>query len=208
MAELYHCFNKEPQGDSILASCFRKVNGKEANYLFAATHLTKALAFAFSYHDKEVILNAGIKGSDNEMILLAGGQGVLDKERHIRVFGFPDEGFTVLPGWRQAVSENPLPFSKARLVLETEDYRDLMKAGLQIFLLPEEGDFYFDSEGGFKGDSFLRESKTKEEYIHKVAQAYGGRWINEEQKINVCPVLQSAFPSGKGAFIPQAHLSP
>lgn len=213
MAELYHCFYKEPQGDSILASCFRSVNGKEErNYLFAATHMTKALAFAFSYHDREVISNSGIDGSDNEFVLLVGGQDTLEKKRHIRVFAFPDDGFTILPEARQAVSEKEVPFSKARLILETEDYRDLMRAGLQIFLLPDGMDAYIDSEGHFKGNSFWEKSRTDEAAVWRIMQAYRGRWINQEENINMCPVIQRAFsseemspPSLSGGCLPQGH---
>lgn len=90
---LYHCLYKEPEGDQLLPTCEREVNGRTDKFLFAATHLSKALAFAFSYHDGEIICNGGIDETDEEFALVCGGKATLDKERHIRVYGFSSKGF-------------------------------------------------------------------------------------------------------------------
>lgn len=184
MGELYHCFYKEPQGEAILASCFRNVNGKEANYVFAATHLTKALAFAFSYHDQEIVMNGNIDNSPDEFALLCGGQKTIDKKRHIKVMAFPDDGFEEIPGARQAVSENPVPFSRARVVMETSTIDDLMKQGLQIFVLPHDIDHYLDPDGKFSsGEQYFLTAKNSAEALKNIMSDLGARWINWEKGI-------------------------
>lgn len=199
--ELYHCMYREPQGAALLASCFRDVNGEQKNFLFAATHLTKALAFAFSYHDNEVLFNSGIEGSPNEIVLLCGGQATLDKPRHIKVFAFPDDGFAEIPRARQAVSENPVPFSQTRIVLDTTDINDLMKSGLQIFVLPEKVEHY--EIGGETMHIGMRMGGNHGEVMGKIMQQYGARWINQERGIGVCPLLASQM--GDAGLARKAH---
>ena len=187
MPELYHCMYKEPEGEAILASCFRDVNGEEKSYVFAATHLTKSLAFAFSYHANEVLFNSGIGDTPNELVVLCGGQKTLDRERSIKVFAFPDDGFTEISRGRQAVSENAVPFSQTRIVMETTDINDLMKEGLQIFLLPEDVSHYLDENGNATTDH--RSAKNWGEAMAAMMRDNGARWINQERNINICPQL-------------------
>lgn len=195
MRLLYHCMYKEPVGNALLATCFRNVNGEEKNYLYAATHLTKALAFSFSYHDNEVLMNSGIDGSDNEMVIVCGGQATLDKKRHIRVYAFPDDGFIEIPKARQAVSENPMPFSKAEKILETRDINDLMEKGLQIIVLPGSMEDYSDQEGlDIVSKKYWRQGSTHGDIVSAIMSDLGARWINLERNIGICPVLKSEMP--------------
>jgi hypothetical protein len=116
---LYHCLYRTPEGEALLPTCEREVNGLTAKFLFAATHLSKALAFSFSYHgpNPEIIMNGGIGDSPDEFAIVCGGQEVLNRPRHIRVYGFPDEGFEHIEGARQAVSEQPVYFKDTKLIL-------------------------------------------------------------------------------------------
>lgn len=195
MTELYHCLYKKPQGDSLLATCFREVNGETKNYLYAATHLTKALAFAFSYHDNEVVFNANYEHPENEIVVLCGGQDTINKPRHIRVYGFPDDGFTEIPHGRQAVSENPMPFSRTRLVLETTDIDDLMKRGLQIFVLPKKLDAYFAPEDENRySQKHWEDGNRWGQLMAKIIEHDGAVWLNRERGINPCPLLSQDIP--------------
>ena len=106
---LYHCVNKPIDGGSLLPTCERTVNGKEDSYLFAADRFTKALAFGFSYHDKEVRFNGSMDDSPNEYIVLCGGQQTLDKPRQMKVFSFSNEGFEQMGGSCQWVSTQAMP---------------------------------------------------------------------------------------------------
>lgn len=193
MGTLYHCFYREPEGDSILASCFRNVSGEAKHYMFAATHLTKALAFAFSYHHDEVLMNSGIGDSEDEIVVLCGGQETLDKERHIRVFSFSDDEFTIIEKARQAVSENPMPFANTEKIMETKDINDLMRAGLQIFLLPGKPDDYMTHKDNSMAGDIWRDAKTMAEARERLQKELGARWINQERNIN-CNALLSGGP--------------
>ncbi len=190
MGTLYHCFYREPQGDAILASCFRDVNGTEAAYLFAATHLTKSLAFAFSYHDNEVLMNSGIDQTDNELVILCGGQATLDKARHVRVFSFSDAGFEILDRARQAVSPHPMPFSMTEKIMDTQDINDLMEKGLQIFVLPEPVDHYMTGDGeNVVSRDYYQPADTPGAAMAGIMRDLDARWINKERGIGVCHTL-------------------
>lgn len=191
MRELYHCMYRQPEGEAILATCFRAVNGIEKNYVFAATHLTKALAFAFSYHDGEVLFNSGIEDAPSEIVMLCGGQATLDKPRSITVFGFPDEGFTEIPGARQAVSESPVPFSQARIVMKTTDINDLMARGLQIFVLPHDVSYYADPQNADNiWSTYMTPAPNFGQGVAGIMAGTGARWINRERGTGVCPLLR------------------
>lgn len=199
MAKLYHCFYREPEGEAILASCFRTVNGQSDHYLFAATHLTKSLAFAFSYHDNEVLMNAGIDGTENELVVLCGGQKTLDKARHIRVFEFADEGFEELPYARQAVSVKDMPFSMTTKIMDTQDIDDLMRSGLQIFLLPEDVSHYMIGEdNNVVSRDYFRPAETHGEAMAGIMKDLGARWVNHERGVGSCPTLWAQMQTDKG----------
>ncbi len=195
MKTLYHCFYREPKGDSILASCFRDVAGEPKPYLFAATHLSKALAFAFSYHDNEVLMNSGIEGTDDEIVVLCGGQETLDKPRHIRVYSFSSEGFSEIPKARQAVSEFPMPFAKTQLMLETRDINDLMREGLQIVVLPLKVEDYMLDDDQNKASQIFGSSLSPHDFLARMMRELDARWINEERGINPCKTLKHSLDS-------------
>ena len=182
---LYHCVNKPIEGDSLLPTCERTVNGKEGSYLFAADRFTKALAFAFSYYDKEVMFNCNLDdGSSNECIVLSGGQHTLDKPRHVKVLSFSNEGFEQMGGSCQWVSKQAMPLEETMEVLETHSINTLMERGLQIFLMDEDGDA-LDKEG------FLDAYLSQENPIQRLHSEGRTRWINQERGINPCPSLQN-----------------
>ena len=78
--QLYHCVNKPIRGDSLLPTCKRTVFEHEDTYLFAATHLSKALAFAFEYNKEcpDIICNGGITGTDHEFAVICKGTKTLN----------------------------------------------------------------------------------------------------------------------------------
>lgn len=186
--ELYHCLYKKPTGDALLATYEGEFSGISGKFLFAATHLTKALAYAFSYHDREVMGNGEIEGTDNEFVVLRASKNPLEKERHIIVLSFNKDGFIPLEeGSRQSVLPTNLPFEKTTRVLETTHYQDLMQKGLQIFVFNDSK--YPDSmnHGIFK---YTDKFPTMESgFAHLLNTGYL-RWINREENIGICPTLK------------------
>ena len=97
------------------------------------------------------------------------------------------EGFEQIPGARQSVSTEPVEFRDTEIVLETTNLNDLMKNGLQIFLIDETADeltaqLFFDRYNGIKGGllyNLLKEGRF--------------RWINEERNVNPSMQLKSEF---------------
>lgn len=175
---LYHCLYKEPEGEALLPTCEREVNGRTDTFLYAATHMSKALAFSFSYHEGEVCLNSGIPDTDEEFVIVCGGQPTLDKPRHVRVYGFADDGFEEIQGYRQAVSRNAVNFSDTQLVLETTDIKDLMENGLQIFLMQETADEWE------KEEMFETYVQKQGGILYNLVREGRAHWINMEQSVN------------------------
>jgi len=133
--------------------------------------------------------NGGIDGTDEEFALVCGGQATLDKDRHIRIYSFSSEGFEQIPGARQSVSTVPVEFKDTEIVLETTNIKDLMRNGLQIFLIDETVDeldaqLFLDRYNSMKGG--LLYNLVKEGRI---------RWINEEMNVNPSAQLKSEFSS-------------
>ncbi|MCI5060425.1 MAG: hypothetical protein MRY79_05060 [Alphaproteobacteria bacterium] len=176
---LFHCLNQKPEGNALKVTCEREVNGRKAQFLFAASHLTKALAFAFSYHSQEVLCNGGIEDTQDEFVIVTGRQATLDKPRNIKVFSFSNEGFEEIKGFRQWVSEKPVPFNKTEIVLETDNIDDLMKAGLQIFVVEED----LTPQQKHNYSEQLMEVSS-ERFIGTMMRAGKMRWLNQERGIN------------------------
>jgi hypothetical protein len=138
---LYHCVNHPMTGDSLQPRCLREVNGRKDTFLFAATRLSKALAFAFDYHSElpespGIICNGAIDGTPDEFAIICNRNKTLNELSHIKVYAFPADGFEYVdPGTesRQSVSTQAMPLSKAKMLLETSNVEDLMRHGLQIF---------------------------------------------------------------------------
>ena len=185
ITHLFHCLNKPPQGDALQVTCERDVNGRTGQFLFAATHLSKALAFSFSYHDEEVLCNGAIEDTDDEFIIICGGQKTLDKNRNITVLKFSAEGFEPIKGGRQCVSESAIKFSDTDTVLQATSIHELMQNGLQIFLLDED----LDQD---KADTYFEffEGKCPAEYLSFLMKNQNMRWINAECNIGINSVLE------------------
>ncbi len=133
---LYRCILNGLRGNRLEAGFDCEVNGRRANYLFAATCLSKALAFAFDYSTREILANGGIEGTTSEFALICDRSKTLGAPRRIQVLSFSSAGFEeAWPGTdsRQAVSTESLPVEKTNVVLETTDVKDLMRHGLQLF---------------------------------------------------------------------------
>ncbi|HEY8189872.1 MAG TPA: hypothetical protein VIF12_04255, partial [Micavibrio sp.] len=165
----------------------RTEGGREEKFLYATPYLAKALAFAFSYHDLEILCNGGIDGSAGEFAVVTGGEKTLQAPRHIRVFAFSDDGFEQTCDERQFVSTRPVPFSKTKLVLETTDISEFMRHGLQIFLLEQPGcdlvqNDFMDRFYGAHSEMLLRLMKKD-----------NARWINQERGINPSVLLANDF---------------
>lgn len=135
------------------------MNGRTAKYLFAATHLSKALAFAFDYYGGEIFSNGGLENSTEEYAIICNRSKTFGTPRRIQILSFLSEGFEeAWPGTdsRQAVSTESLPVGKTCVVLETSDVNDLMRHGLQLFstdktveqLFEEDIEAYFAKAGG------------------------------------------------------------
>lgn len=193
---LYHCMYREPEGDYLRASCERNVNGKDGTYLFAASHINKALAFAFSYHDGEILCNGGIAGSEDEFALICDRDANLAKPRHIRVFAFPPTGFEMAwePECRQYVSTRPVAFKDTKLVLETTRLDDLMRHGLQIFATP---DAMPSTE---QIDTILSGENTG--MLARAVKSHGFIWENHMRGINPNPSIQQALQPATSRLAP------
>jgi hypothetical protein len=138
-------------------------------------------------------MNSGIVDTDHEIVILCGGQKTLNKDRHIRVYAFPDDGFEFLPKARQAVSEHPMPFSRAELVLETTNINDLMQNNLQIVLLPQDVSHY-EVDGGINiPDRYWQEQESPAVAVSCMVKDLGARWINFERGLNPCPQILQGF---------------
>ena len=184
MTNLYHCLYRKPEGNALKATCERNLGHISGRFLFAATHLTKSLAFAFSYHEdnREVLLNYAIPDTENEAVVLLASSNPLEKKRNITVLEFSDEGFVALEeGSRQSVSTDDLPFSRTRVALETNDYKDLMRLGLQIFVID---DIAHPSVLDCK--LMIQRSNSMEAMFASLIKAGQMRWINDDEGINPC----------------------
>lgn len=85
---LYHCVLGCPLGDSLEPRTLREVNGRSDHYLFASHVLSKSLAFAFSYMKQEILLNAAVPGSKDEIALVFDRENVMNRNRQITVYEF------------------------------------------------------------------------------------------------------------------------
>jgi len=189
-AKLYHCLHRAPQGAALLPTCEREIDGVTDHYLFAATCVSKSLAFAFSYHgaSPEIVMNGGIYGTSEEFCILIGGDETLNAKRNIQVLSFSSAGFKEIGhGSRQAVSTAPLPFSQTSTILETDNIDDLMRNGLQIFCLNEpnvENALEMIARHDAKSTMAMLTALMVEENM---------RWINVERSISPYQKLRKSF---------------
>lgn len=133
---LYHCLYQTPQGDALEPrNMFNSGQGEKL--LFATHYMTKALAFAFSYHSSlEGVCNGGIEGTPDEYIIVCNRDDTMRAPRPARVYAFSSYNFEPFGDARKSqqwVSRAPVKFSDARLCFEGTAPRHLMQQGLQIF---------------------------------------------------------------------------
>ena len=190
---LYHCLYREPEGDALRVTCEREVNGRTEKFLFAATHLTKALAFAFSYHDDEIMCNGGIDGTTEEFAVVCNRSKTMNAPRHTRVLAFSGEGFEpvgrVDQDSRQMVSTKDMPFKNTTLVFETDNVQDIMRQGLQIFATDKTPDELF-AEDFFGGRGA---EMSQREWLHSLTKRSDFTWENKAQGINPSVSLLESF---------------
>lgn len=167
---LYHCIPVAPQGDAIHASTnygttippeVREKLGMgegQVPLVFAATHFSKALAFAMPRG--QGILNCAIPGTEAELYIGCDRDNMLAKKLDATFFSFSDEGFVQLPNAeRQSVALNAVPFSRTTEVLKARSLQDLMRAGLQILQFRETSQALY--KGNFDDNLLMRIMKER-----------------------------------------------
>lgn len=189
---LYHCMNREPQGDALQPTCEREVNGRVDKFLFASPYISKTMAFSFDYHDKgEIIMNGGIEGTRDEFAIICDRDNTLSRPRHIQLFAFSGEGFEPLSeGARQSVSTKPVPFKEADCLFVSQDVEDTMRYGLQIFSTDKTLDQLF--EDGFI-DKFHEGDASLADRLYHLVRSEGFHWENQDRGINPNPELLARF---------------
>jgi hypothetical protein len=195
---LYHCINRLPEGDFIRPDRVREVNGRREKFLFATPYISKALAFAFSYRDEEIICNGGLEDSADEYAIVCDSARTLERMRYARVYAFSAQGFEKAEQCeafigtgdsRQFVSTAAVPFSQASLVLEIHNIDDLMRHGLQIFSSPKT-EKQLSGEGFMDLDIF---SGSDKEWLRQKWRQTPLAWENLLRNINPNPSLRQFF---------------
>ena len=143
---VYHCIPVTPHGDCIYPSdrygmdispdVRRQLNmpaTEKTSLVFASPYITKALAFGLQGSLGEKIMNCGIEGSDNELVIACDRDAMLSRARDITVYKIAAKNFVDLPyADRQCVSTQAVPFKDTQVALRARNAQDLMRAGLQI----------------------------------------------------------------------------
>jgi 8-oxo-dGTP pyrophosphatase MutT (NUDIX family) len=193
---LYHCLYREPEGDALQPTYRGTINGREGTYLFAATHFTKALAFAFSYHDREVAGNGAIEGTPDEFVIVCRRTQTLSAPRHVRVYSFGSECFEPVAksNSRQCVSERPVAFRDTRLIFEARGIDALMHHGLQIFSTDKTLEELMS--GGFCEPAGSGRKSTVD-LLRDLVRSEGFTWENREREINPNSVVMRAVETGQ-----------
>jgi len=154
--------------------------------VFAATHLTKALAFGLIGGDGEKLFNAAIEGTNDELVVICDREKVLNRMRDITVYSFASDAFEVLPHMeRQAVSPQAVPFDQAAVELQAKSAADLMRAGLQIFSFKENFAAVYDSQQ----DRLLKAAKSLPQALGTLLKKGDIVWENQAQGIHPNSVL-------------------
>jgi hypothetical protein len=195
----YHCIPVTPYGDAILPSanygatipadvCAKLdiAAGEQTPHVFAATHLTKALAFGLIGRDGEKLLNAAVQGSDRELVVICDREKTMQRERDITVYAIPAKGFEILPHMeRQAVSPRAVPFADAAVTLRAKNAEDLMRAGLQIFSFRES----FADLAQDRDAEDLRQTNDFPRSLADLVRSGKVVWENHSRGVNPDPVL-------------------
>jgi 8-oxo-dGTP pyrophosphatase MutT (NUDIX family) len=172
---LYHAMYKPAVGDAIQPLSLRTEFGRENHYVYATPFLSKALVYAFNYHNgKEIIMNTAIDGTPEEIAIIINRDETMAAPRPVKVYAFSDNGFDPIPGARQSVSTRAVALDKTRVVFETNDVRDVMLNGVQIFSLQESME-QLQAEGFF--DKYLV-GKSTEEALYQLLKEGRIHWEN------------------------------
>lgn len=197
--KLFHCIPGPIQGDAIQPSanygatipdsiCAKLAIEPESQtpLVFAATHLTKALAFGLIGRDGEKLFNAAVEGTDSEIVVICNREKTMARTRDVTVLSFSDKGFAVLPHMeRQAVSNHPVPINQTHVELKAKDATDLMRAGLQIFSFKES----FAELYGSKDAEDLGKTKDLPQGLADLVKSGKLVWENHSRGVNPNPVL-------------------
>jgi len=189
---LYHCVNQPLVGNVLRAGCRREVNGREADFLFAGSYLSKALPFAFDYNRSKadgILANGVIEGTPDEYAIVTDRDKTFKALPQSKVYAFSSEGFEeAWPGEdsRQWVSQKDVSLDKSHLVLEIDSVDDLMRNGLQIFST----DKTVEELGGKK---FLDGRSGGVQGLGELLESGEFRWENRERGINPNPALELAL---------------
>lgn len=197
--KLYHCIPVAPRGTEITPSanygatipddiCNKLGIEPDAQtpLVFAATHLTKALAFGLIGGDGEKLFNTAIDGTDGELVVICDREKTMSRARDITVYSFPSDSFEVMPHMqRQAVSPQAVPFDQADIALQAKNAEDLMRAGLQIFSFKESFKEAYDSPQ----DKSLRSAASLPQALGTLIEKGDIVWENHAHGINPNPVL-------------------
>jgi len=195
----YHCIPVTPRGEGIFPSanygaaipeevCGKLgiVPGAQTPLVFAATHLTKALAFGLIGGDGEKMFNAAVQGSDNELVVICEREKTMARDREITVYAFPEKGFEVLPHMeRQAVSPHMVRFDETQVVLKAQNAEDLMRAGLQIFSFRES----FVDLGHDRDAEQLCKAEDLPRNLADLVKSGKLVWENHSRNVNPDPIL-------------------
>jgi 8-oxo-dGTP pyrophosphatase MutT (NUDIX family) len=188
---LYHAMYKPAEGDALQPLSLRTEFGRENHYIYATPYLSKALVFAFNYHNgKEIIMNTALDGTPDEIAIVINRDETMAAPRPVKIYAFSDKGFDPIPDARQSVSTRAVPLEKTSLAFETNNVRDVMLNGVQIFSLKESMQQL--EEEGFYDKYFARKSTV--EALHQLLKEGRVCWENlGEGAGGPNPVLSDAF---------------
>jgi hypothetical protein len=199
---VYHCIPVKPEGDHIRPSAnYGMTISPEARaqigmppeehtpLVFAATHITKSMAFGLQGTLGEKILNSSIEGSDGELVLACDREKLMSRVRDITIYEIPNKDFVTLEyADRQGVSMKPVPFDQAKIVFRGTGAEDLMRGGLQVLA--------FNKSFQEVHEEKLFESKMQDKQYKNLYEVIGALvkegkviWENKERGINPNPIL-------------------
>jgi 8-oxo-dGTP pyrophosphatase MutT (NUDIX family) len=180
---LYHALYKDPQGDALLPLSDRTVNGRRDNFLFATHHFSKAMAYAFSYHNRQDIGGNGqIDGTPDEFAIVCTRDKTMNEPRNLRIYSFSSNGFEPMDGCpsiaRQWVSTSAVKFKDTELCYETTDVHELMRRGLQIISVAMGPDEFYSSG---LADKYWNTPGPSENMLAAMIRDGVGKWENKER---------------------------
>jgi len=188
---LYHCLYGPPKGEALQPTCLRNENGREGYYLFATPYLSKAMAFSFSYHNgKDICMNGPLEGTPEEFAIICNRVETMAATRPALVYAFSSEDFEPIRGARQYISTKSIPFNQTILAFQTNNVRDVMLKGVQIFSVEETPEEFF-KPGGL--NDRYGSGRSNEEMLYSLVRDGHGRWENRQQDVGASQKLIGSF---------------